>query len=114
MGSTKTAFYVEINTEEDAMDNDVRESLVGFFIAVEEAARIARNKIEGKMNKSIDVLKLSARARNILRVAGIRTVGELAQKTKAEIWCIKSCGNKTVQELEGALAKIDLKFANKS
>lgn len=95
------------------MDSEVREVLVDFFIAVEEAARIARHKIEGKMSASVDVLKLSSRARNILRVAGIRTIGELVQKTSAEIWCIKNCGNKTVQEIKENLHKIGLRLADR-
>lgn len=61
---------------------------------------------------SVDTLNLSNRASNCLSVAGIRTIGELAGKTKADLLKTRYFGRKSVKEIRDALAsqyQIDLK-----
>ena len=51
------------------------------------------------VDKSIDELGLSVRAKNCLVAHGIRTTGELIEKDPYELLFIKNMGVKTVREI---------------
>ena len=51
------------------------------------------------VDKSVDELGLSVRARNCLMARGIRTTGELIEKDPYELLFIKSMGIKTIREI---------------
>lgn len=63
--------------------------------------------------KSIDDLELSVRATNCLRSANIATVGELVQKTEADMLKTKNFGRKSLDEIKGVLIDMGLDFGMK-
>ena len=60
--------------------------------------------------KSIDELKLSIRSYNILKINGIKTIGELTRKTEAEMLRMRNMGRKRLNEIKDALCDIGLLF----
>lgn len=62
------------------------------------------------LQMSINELELSVRAYNALKVKGIKTLGELAQKSESEILRTKSFGRKSLNELKDKLAEYGLCF----
>jgi DNA-directed RNA polymerase subunit alpha len=62
------------------------------------------------LNHSVDELELSVRSSNCLRDAGIRTLGDLVQKTEAEMLKYRNFGRKSLQELVDILADMGLHF----
>lgn len=65
------------------------------------------------MLKSIDELELSVRATNCLRSANISTVGELVQKTEADMLRTKNFGRKSLDEIKSVLLSMGLDFGMK-
>ena len=76
---------------------------------VEEVAEESNELVE-KLNTSIDELELSVRAYNCLKNADIRKIGDLVQKTEAEVLKIKNFGKITLTELKSVLEGIGLVF----
>ena len=60
------------------------------------------------LDKSVEELELSVRANNCLRNANITTIGELVQRTEAELMKTKNFGKKSLQEIKDELARIGL------
>jgi DNA-directed RNA polymerase subunit alpha len=60
------------------------------------------------LTKSVEELELSVRANNCLRNANITTIGELVQRTEAELMKTKNFGKKSLQEIKDELARIGL------
>jgi len=60
------------------------------------------------LNRSVEELELSLRAHNCLKNANIRTIGELVQKTEAEMLHTKCFGRKSLDEIKEALANMGL------
>ncbi len=60
--------------------------------------------------KSIDDLELSVRATNCLRGANIATVGELVQRTEADMLKTKNFGRKSLDEIKNVLLDMGLDF----
>lgn len=60
--------------------------------------------------KPIDELELSVRSFNCLQSAGIRYVGDLVQKTEAEMLKTKNFGRKSLKEIKELLADMDLEL----
>ena len=60
--------------------------------------------------KSIDDLELSVRATNCLRSANIATVGELVQRTEADMLKTKNFGRKSLDEIKNVLLDMGLDF----
>ena len=60
------------------------------------------------LGKSVEELELSVRANNCLRNATITTIGELVQRTEAELMKTKNFGKKSLQEIKDELARIGL------
>ena len=63
--------------------------------------------------KSIDDLELSVRATNCLRSANIALVGELVQRTEAEMLKTKNFGRKSLDEIKSMLLSMGLDFGIK-
>ena len=57
-----------------------------------------------QLGKSVDELELSVRSYNCLKNANIRTIGELVQKTEAEMLKTKNFGRKSLNEIKEILA----------
>ncbi|QDG52661.1 DNA-directed RNA polymerase subunit alpha [Persicimonas caeni] len=60
--------------------------------------------------KPIDELELSVRSFNCLQSAGIKYVGDLVQKTEAEMLKTKNFGRKSLKEIKELLAEMDLEL----
>ncbi len=58
--------------------------------------------------RSVEDLELSVRSANCLRNANIRYIGELVQKTEAEMLKTKNFGRKSLNEIKQLLAEMDL------
>jgi DNA-directed RNA polymerase subunit alpha len=63
--------------------------------------------------KHIDDLELSVRATNCLRSANISFVGELVQRSEAEMLRTKNFGRKSLDEIKGVLLNLGLDFEMK-
>jgi DNA-directed RNA polymerase subunit alpha len=66
-----------------------------------------------KLNKSVDEMELSVRSYNCLKNANIRTIGELVQKTEAEMLKTKNFGRKSLNEIKEILAEMGLSLGMK-
>jgi DNA-directed RNA polymerase subunit alpha len=66
-----------------------------------------------KLNKSVDEMELSVRSYNCLKNANIRTIGELVQKTEAEMLKTKNFGRKSLNEIKEILSAMGLSLGMK-
>jgi len=69
---------------------------------------IAAGRDEGLMNKPIDDLQLSVRARKCLQKLTIRSINELTSKTDAELLGCKNFGVTSLNEIKKALGDLGL------
>jgi DNA-directed RNA polymerase subunit alpha len=87
------------------------------FINFEEAAEPADAGLEGVgpqlsevLNRSVEELELSVRSYNCLKNANIQTIGDLVQKTEAEMLRTKNFGRKSLNEIKELLGGLGLSF----
>jgi DNA-directed RNA polymerase subunit alpha len=66
-----------------------------------------------KLNKSVDEMELSVRSYNCLKNASIRTIGELVQKSEAEMLKTKNFGRKSLNEIKEILGGMGLSLGMK-
>jgi DNA-directed RNA polymerase subunit alpha len=74
----------------------------------EEAGEFNENLL-----RSVDELELSVRSANCLQNANIRLIGELVQKTEAEMLKTKNFGRKSLKEIKEILAEMGLALGMK-
>jgi DNA-directed RNA polymerase subunit alpha len=67
-------------------------------------------ELHDKLNRSVNELELSVRSINCLQNASIRYIGELVQKTEAEMLKTKNFGRKSLNELKEILDGMKLRF----
>ena len=60
--------------------------------------------------KKVDELELSVRSYNCLKNANVRTIGELVQKTEADLLKVKNFGRKSLHEIQEILQGMGLKL----
>ncbi len=60
--------------------------------------------------KSVDELELSVRSANCLQNANIRLIGELVQRSEAEMLKTKNFGRKSLNEIKEVLAGMGLEL----
>ena len=63
--------------------------------------------------RPVDELELSVRSSNCLQNIGIKLIGELVQKTEAEMLKTKNFGRKSLKEIRDILAEMDLQLGMK-
>jgi DNA-directed RNA polymerase subunit alpha len=63
--------------------------------------------------RTVEELELSVRSANCLQNAGITYIGELVQKTEAEMLKTKNFGRKSLKEIRDLLAEMDLQLGMK-
>jgi len=63
-------------------------------------------RILEQLDRSVDELELSVRSHNCLKNANIRTIGELVQKSEAEILKTKNFGRKSLNEIKEILQEM--------
>lgn len=67
-----------------------------------------RDSLSEHLNRSVDELELSVRSYNCLKNANIRTIGELVQKSEAEMLKTKNFGRKSLNEIKEILSSMGL------
>jgi DNA-directed RNA polymerase subunit alpha len=70
-------------------------------------------KLNDNLFRSVDELELSVRSANCLKNANIRLIGELVQKTEAEMLKTKNFGRKSLNEIKEILAEMGLALGMK-
>jgi DNA-directed RNA polymerase subunit alpha len=65
-------------------------------------------KLNENLFRSVDELELSVRSANCLKHANIRLIGDLVQKTEAEILATKNFGRKSLNEIKEILGEMGL------
>ena len=92
----------------------IKEQLTVFinFDETEEPVIAETPKEEAKLNenlfRSVDELELSVRSANCLQQANIKTIGDLVQRTEAEMLKTKNFGRKSLKEIKEILAEMGL------
>lgn len=70
-------------------------------------------KLHEHLDKSVDELELSVRSANCLKNANIRYIGELVQRTEAEMLKTKNFGRKSLNEIKEILGDMNLHLGMK-
>jgi DNA-directed RNA polymerase subunit alpha len=88
---------------------------MNIFINFEEEVETTGTSAEGKpeiknenLNRSVEELELSVRSYNCLKNANIQTIGELVQKSEAEMLKTKNFGRKSLNEIKEILQSMGL------
>src|SRR5262252_8093050 len=84
---------------EEPIEEDVEEEVD------EEIMRVRRT-----LDKSVEELELSVRSINGLRAAEIKTIGDLVQKSEAEMLKYRNFGRKSLKEIQDILETMGLHF----
>ncbi len=93
----KDHMFIFINFEEQPEEEE------------EEVDRDAE-RLYDNLKRSVEELELSVRSYNCLKNADIKTIGELVQKTEAEMLKTKNFGRKSLNEIKEILAEMGLSF----
>lgn len=97
----------------------VKEQLTVFinFDETEEPVTSEAPREEAKLNenlfRSVDELELSVRSANCLQQANIKTIGDLVQRSEAEMLKTKNFGRKSLKEIKEILAEMGLALGMK-
>src|SRR5437588_13004529 len=93
---------------------------MNIFINFEEDIETSTSTDERKpeiknenLNRSVEELELSVRSYNCLKNANIQSIGELVQKTEAEMLKTKNFGRKSLNEIKEILATMGLSLGMK-
>jgi DNA-directed RNA polymerase subunit alpha len=93
---------------------------VSVFINFEEGEAVPKSqekeeksKLNENLFKNVDELELSVRSANCLKNADIRYIGDLVQKTEAEMLKTKNFGRKSLNEIKEILAEMGLSLGMK-
>jgi len=88
---------------------------INFEEEIEETEEEVREEPAFNENlfRSVDELELSVRSANCLKNADIRYIGELIQKTEAEMLKTKNFGRKSLNEIKEILAEMGLSLGMK-
>jgi DNA-directed RNA polymerase subunit alpha len=89
---------------------------INFEEEIETAAASEERRPEIKnenLNRSVEELELSVRSYNCLKNANIQSIGELVQKTEAEMLKTKNFGRKSLNEIKEILSSMGLSLGMK-
>jgi len=112
-------------TPSEAVSNTaalLRRSIMPFLPAEEAAKEPARaqeakkepaGETSGKLDQGVEMIELSSRASNCLKVAGIRTIGELVRKSEGDLLAVKNFGQKSLDEIKEKLKEMGLDLGMK-
>jgi len=76
--------------------------------SAEQVSERGIDKMSEQLNRSVEELELSVRSYNCLKNANIQTIGELVQKSEAEMLRTKNFGRKSLNEIKEILAGMGL------
>jgi DNA-directed RNA polymerase subunit alpha len=79
----------------------------------EEEIREEQPKVNENLYRRVDELELSVRSANCLQNANIKYIGELCQKTEAEMLKTKNFGRKSLNEIKEILSSMGLSLGMK-
>ena len=96
----KDHMFIFINFEEQPEEEE------------EEVDRDAE-RLHDNLKRSVEELELSVRSYNCLKNADIKTIGELVQRTEAEMLKTKNFGRKSLNEIKEILGEMGLSFGMK-
>jgi DNA-directed RNA polymerase subunit alpha len=96
----KDHMFIFINFEEQPEEEE------------EEVDRDAERMYDN-LKRSVEELELSVRSYNCLKNADIKTIGELVQKSEAEMLKTKNFGRKSLNEIKEILSEMGLSFGMK-
>ncbi|MFT5433882.1 MAG: DNA-directed RNA polymerase subunit alpha, partial [Myxococcota bacterium] len=89
---------------------------INFDEAIEEPVTV-EEKVEPKFNenlyRTVDELELSVRSANCLQNANIKHIGDLVQRSEAEMLKTKNFGRKSLKEIKEILAEMGLSLGMK-
>ena len=71
------------------------------------------SELRKRLDQGVEMIELSARAANCLKVAGIRKVRELVSKTREDLLNVKNFGQKTLEEINEKLVEMGLSLGMK-
>jgi len=97
----------------------IKEQLTVFvnFDETEEPVALEAPKEEAKLNenlfRSVDELELSVRSANCLQQANIKSIGDLVQRSEAEMLKTKNFGRKSLKEIKEILGEMGLSLGMK-
>jgi DNA-directed RNA polymerase subunit alpha len=87
------------------------------FDETEEPLPVEQPLLDQKLNenlfRSVDELELSVRSANCLQNANIKTIGDLVQRTEADMLKTKNFGRKSLKEIKEILAEMGLSLGMK-
>ncbi len=93
---------------------------LSIFINFEEGVSSSQDEVDSEeerlnenLSRSVDELELSVRSYNCLKNANIRTIGELVQKSEAEMLKTKNFGRKSLNEIKEILGDMGLSLGMK-
>jgi DNA-directed RNA polymerase subunit alpha len=93
---------------------------MSIFINFEELPEVSEEPTERGvsqmnevLNRSVEELELSVRSYNCLKNANIQSIGDLVQKTEAEMLRTKNFGRKSLNEIKEILGGLGLSFGMK-
>lgn len=98
----KEQMQIFINFDEDRVEPELEHQFDGSVIPVNE-----------NLYRSVEDLELSVRSANCLRNAEIKYIGELVQKTEAEMLKTKNFGRKSLNEIKQLLSEMGLSLGMK-
>ncbi len=118
---------LEINTDGSVRPDDavayaakILKEQLQIFINFDEQAEPAEEeggeesvKINENLYRTVDELELSVRSANCLKNADIRLIGELVQKSEAEMLKTQNFGRKSLNEIKDILAEMGLTLGMK-
>ncbi|MCG2824164.1 MAG: DNA-directed RNA polymerase subunit alpha, partial [Desulfobulbaceae bacterium] len=81
--------------------------------AIDDARVDNRSPVNENLYRSVEDLELSVRSANCLRNADIRYIGELVQKSEAEMLKTKNFGRKSLNEIKQLLSEMELSLGMK-
>ncbi|OGQ92567.1 MAG: DNA-directed RNA polymerase subunit alpha [Deltaproteobacteria bacterium RIFOXYA12_FULL_61_11] len=79
-----------------------------------ETPEVYRDEVHDALNRKVDTLELSVRSANCLQNANITYIGELVQKSEAEMLKTKNFGRKSLNEIKELLAEMGLSLGMKA
>jgi DNA-directed RNA polymerase subunit alpha len=80
---------------------------------LEEPAERAQSQMNEVLNRSVEELELSVRSYNCLKNANIQSIGDLVQRSEAEMLRTKNFGRKSLNEIKEILGGLGLGFGMK-
>ena len=80
---------------------------------LDEPVSEEQSKLNENLDKSVEELELSVSSANCLQNANIRYIGELVQRSEAEMLKTKNFGRKSLKEIKEILAEMNLSLGMK-